>query len=61
MTVSMTVGLTHPWDFSTCQLRDDAVAIQASLSDLDTVPGLFSSPEVLGHQQTYKYQIPPSG
>ncbi len=29
------------------------------LSDLDTVPGFFSSPEVLGHHRIVKYRIPP--
>ncbi len=27
--------------------------------DLDTVPGVFFFPEVLGHQQIVRYQIPP--
>ncbi len=29
------------------------------LHDLDTFPGFFFSPEVLGHQQIVGYQIPP--
>ncbi len=30
-------------------------------SDIDTAPGLFSSPEVLRHQQIVEYWIPPFG
>ena len=29
------------------------------IHDLDTFPGFFFSPEVLGHQQIIGYQIPP--
>ncbi len=56
---SLTVGLTPRWDFSACCWEMKGMPSIRCLHDLDTFPGFFFSPEVLGHQQIVGYQIPP--
>ncbi len=59
MTDSLTVRLTCCWDFSACCCKINVLPSVHCMSNLDTVPGFFLSPEVLGHQQIVGYQIPP--
>ena len=47
MTDSLTVGLTHPWEFSARCWEMKVLLSIRFIHDLDTFPGFFFSPEVL--------------
>ncbi len=59
MADSLTVGLTPCWDFSACCWEMKVMPSICCIHDLDTFLGFSFSPEVLGHQHTVGYQIPP--
>ncbi len=59
MADSLTVGLTLRWDFSSCCWEMKGMPSICCLHDLDTFPGFFFSPEVIGYQQIVGYQILP--